>query len=232
MPLNGARNGTGTMRAITPIFMISVIVCALVPACCANAEMLEGDVWNVGSVFAAGTQCEMKGYITQGQTTPLMAQFLQRVPAIDSERFRDGYQQGLKRTAIYSKNYSRWVSFPLTAEGCSQVQYAITQYKLGMAAIKDNGAQHLTGGDRAQFIAGAANSCMSGYGKDELTSQVPRPLFEKYCQCYASGLADRASKNDLQGDDSPVMKSIIAAESKRCYAAMKEEAMRNYLNRN
>ena len=77
------------MRAISPIAVVALL--ALVQAPKVHAEMPVGDAWNVGSVFAAGTQCEMKGYITQGKTTPLMAQFLQRVPTIDGERFRDGY---------------------------------------------------------------------------------------------------------------------------------------------
>ena len=47
----------------------------------AHAEMSEGDAWNVGSVFAAGTQCEMKGYMKQRQTMPLVARVFQRIPS-------------------------------------------------------------------------------------------------------------------------------------------------------
>jgi hypothetical protein len=192
----------------------------------ARAEMPEGDAWNTGSVFAAGTQCEMKGYMAQGQTTPLMVRYMQRLPAIDAEGLRDGYQQGLKRTAIYSKNNNGWFPYPLTAEGCSKIQFAITQYKIALATIVEGEAGHLTGSNRAQFVAGVADKCMSGYGKDERTSQIPRPFFEKYCQCYANGLADRASMNDLKEDNEAVMQPIIDAETKRCYAEIKAEAIR------
>jgi len=104
----------------------------------AQANIPEGDVWNTGSVFAAGTQCEMKGFMAQGQTVPLLAHLLQGISTKDGQRINDGYHEGLKRTAIYSKNFGRWVPYPLTAEGCSQVQYAITQYKAGLDTIDSN----------------------------------------------------------------------------------------------
>jgi len=67
--------------------------------------------------LAAGTKCEMKGYMKQGQTTSVMTTILQGFPRIDSERIRDGYQEGLHRTAIYSKIKSNWFPYKLTDEG-------------------------------------------------------------------------------------------------------------------
>jgi hypothetical protein len=213
------------------IAMIAMTSLWTLQASKAHAEMSESDAWNVGSVFAAGTMCEMKGYITQGQTTPLMTLFLLRVPAIDGERIRDGYQQGLKRTAVYSKDHG-WVSYPLTADGCSKVQYAITQYKIGFDTVIRNEAQHLTGADRASFVVGVANACLRKYDADKkVNPAIPRPLVEQYCRCYANGLADRASKSELKSEDPTIMDPIIQAARKPCYAEMKEEA-RKYLGPN
>jgi hypothetical protein len=125
--INEPQETEDVMRVISLICMIAMTTLLVNPT---RAEMAEGDAWNVGSVFAAGSQCEMKGYITQGQVTPLMALYIQSLSAIDGQRLSDGYQEGLRRTATYSKNLGRWNSIRITAEYCSQVQYGITQYKL------------------------------------------------------------------------------------------------------
>ena len=66
---------------------------------------------------------------------PLAARLLQRISKLDRQHIDEGYHEGMKRTAIYSKSFGRWASYPLTAEGCSQVQYAITQYKKAFDTI-------------------------------------------------------------------------------------------------
>jgi hypothetical protein len=100
---------------------------------------------------------------------------------------------------------------------------------MALSAINDAWAQYLTGTDRASFVAGAANSCMHGYGSDD-TSVVPKPLFERYCRCYANGLADRVSWSDLKANNPSVMRPIIQAEGRRCYDEIKAEAMRKFLD--
>jgi len=102
---------------------------------------------------------------------------------------------------------------------------------IALSAIGDGQAQYLSGADRASFVAGAANSCMRGYGSGD-TSVIPRPLFEQYCRCYANGLADRASMDDLKANNPAVMRPIIKAEGTRCYNEIKVEALRKSLERN
>jgi len=89
-------------------------------------------------------------------------------------------------------------------------------------------AQYLTGADRAQFIAGAVNSCIAGYGRGD-TGVIPRPFFEQYCRCYANGVADRVPASDLEND--AVADPIARAESRRCYNAIKEEALQTLQKR-
>jgi hypothetical protein len=96
---------------------------------------------------------------------------------------------------------------------------------MALSAISDAWAQYYTGTDRASFVAGAANSCIRGYGSGD-TSVIPKPLFERYCQCYANGLADRAPMSDLKANNPAVMRPIIQAEGRRCYDEIKAESMR------
>jgi predicted RecA/RadA family phage recombinase len=190
----------------------------------ARAEMAEGDAWNVGSVFAAGTQCEARGHIPQGQVTPLMVRAIQRIPTKDGERIRDGYQEGLKRTAIYSKNFGRWMPFPLTADGCKQVQYAVTQYKT-MFDMVDTGnstdGTGLKGAARSSFVAEATNACLREHARDPVP--LPATSINQYCQCYANGVADRVSEGQMRAQETmdakeqaAAMRPIVQAAAKAC----------------
>ena len=93
-------------------------------------------------------------------------------------------------------------------------------------------AQVLTGAERAQFIAGATDSCVRGRDKDPEMQIIPAPYFARYCSCYAAGLADRASWTDLRNDNQRVLAPIINEVSKACYAMIKAAAMQELQNRN
>jgi uncharacterized protein len=99
-------------------------------------EKGQGDAWNTGSVFAAGLACEQKGFIREGQAVTLMAISMQRMPSMYAEHIRDGYREGLERSAIYSSKSERWLTYNLTRETCGQVEFALKQYKTGFDAIK------------------------------------------------------------------------------------------------
>lgn len=120
-----------TAAALRKIVMtLSALVC--VPNM-AWAAMPEGDGWNIGSVFAMAHQCEMRNFMVQGQTTPLMTMLLSRIAPQEQEYIRFGYQEGLKQSALYSNNGKRWVPVPMDAKACSTVQYTIDQYKAAAA---------------------------------------------------------------------------------------------------
>jgi hypothetical protein len=194
----------------------------------AHAEMPEGDARNVGSVFAAGTQCETSGYMPQGQVTPLIVRAIQHLPSIDSKRIREGYQEGLKRRAIFSKNFNRWAPYPLTAEGCKQVQYAIKQYKIAFDMIDDTVGNDnkvgLVGPARSSFVKGVADSCLREQNRKPLP--ISASSVAQYCKCYANGLADRLSVSQLNAQEKmgerergAAMKPIVESAAKPCVAA-------------
>jgi hypothetical protein len=92
--------------------------------------MPEPDAWNIGSVLAAGTRCEQKNFIPQGQTTPLMGALFSKITPAEQQFVRAGYLEGGKREAIYSISRSGWFPVPLTPDACRTVQYTLDQYKM------------------------------------------------------------------------------------------------------
>jgi uncharacterized protein len=102
----------------------------------APPEVPEGDAWNTGSVFAAGNQCELKGLMSQNQTTPLMASIMKRVASSYALGIRTGYEEGLKRSAVYSRNAGTWVSININQETCRQIAYAVNQYRIIYDTLK------------------------------------------------------------------------------------------------
>lgn len=86
-------------------------------------------------------------------------------------------------------------------------------------------AQHLTGTDRAAFVSSTAAGCMRRYGQDG-TDVIPKPLFERYCQCYANGLADKLTANEIRAENPSVTRPVIQSEGRRCYEDIKAEALR------
>jgi hypothetical protein len=209
------------------VYLLLLIQCPM-----AYAQISDGDGWNTGSLFAAGTQCETKGYMAQGQVTPLLTITLRDVHPTLAAAVTRGYQEGLRRHAIYYKNSDRWVAYQLTKEICSQIQNAVSQYNLAFKTIKEgSSSKYLAGEERAAFIARTTNGCMRDYGRDG-TGVIPKPLFEKYCQCYANGLADNAAASDIKSENNSVMDPIVKAQATRCYAEIKQEALQNNLRKN
>lgn len=92
-------------------------------------------------------------------------------------------------------------------------------------------AQYLAGKDRADFIAGSTNSCLRGYGKGD-TGVILRPLFEHYCQCYSTGIANRLTAAQIKAEDPATINPVIQEEGRRCYQIIKDEAIKQHQRRN
>ena len=94
-----------------------------------------------------------------------------------------------------------------------------------LGSIQLSSAQHLTGADRALFIASALKACVGAYGKGG-SLLIAKPLFHRICDCAAKGVADRISVPDLINEDdnadlSKENKTIADEEADRCYDAVK-----------
>jgi hypothetical protein len=187
-----------------PILLVSIFSVAMTFNGLYAQTRDEGDAWNSGSVFAAGLQCEARGLMDQGQTTVVLALTMQRLPSTYAEQIRNGYQEGLKRSAIYSKNAGgRWIPFTLTQENCKQVDYAVKQYKIAVDAIRNEQRQNtnvgLTGETRAQFVAGTTNGCLRDNERDPVP--LSKATVAEYCRCYANAVADRVSPSELMAQE-------------------------------
>ena len=84
---------------------------------------------NIGSTMAAGALCEQKGWIEKYRVMKYMNFFQSNVSEKVWEKFNYGYQNGIKKIAVYSKNHKKWVKFNLTKKFCqSDIDYAIGSY--------------------------------------------------------------------------------------------------------
>jgi hypothetical protein len=95
-----------------------------------------------------------------------------------------------------------------------------------LLAPNNGWTQYLTGTDRSSFVEGAINGCMRPKNTDPLTAAVPMDLFAEYCRCYANGVADRVSINDLKANNRAVTDPIGRDVTKVCYEAMKSAAIK------
>jgi hypothetical protein len=89
-----------------------------------------------GSALAAGTLCETKGLIREGQTTALMAFVMQRAPSMAAQQLRAAYQEALGRSSLYSAKDSRWLPFTVTPENCAIVDSALKQVKTAFDTLR------------------------------------------------------------------------------------------------
>ena len=89
-----------------------------------------------GSALAAGTLCETKGFIREGQTAPVLAFVMQRAPSMVAQQLHGAYEEAFKRSSVYSSKDSRWLPFAVTRENCGKVEPALKQTKTAFEALK------------------------------------------------------------------------------------------------
>ena len=107
----------------------------------------------------------------------------------------------------------------------------LTKLTLGLLfcalSINEGVAQYLTGAERDAFVGGAMSTCLRGLGM-AAAAQIPLPLFQQYCRCYAAALADHVTIKDLEDDNPAILQPVFQAESKRCFENMKDERTNNH----
>jgi hypothetical protein len=59
----------------------------------------------------------------------------------------------------------------------------------------------LTGATRDSFVDLTARSCTESQVSAPANANIPEPVLERYCTCYAKGMADRLSESRLHGLD-------------------------------
>lgn len=87
----------------------------------------------------------------------------------------------------------------------------------------------LTGATRDAFVGAAIRTCNARQLNARESASIAKPLLNSYCACYANGLADRMSENDLLANKSLTeseklarMKPAIDAASSQCMAEVGE----------
>jgi hypothetical protein len=113
-----------------------------------------------------------------------------------------------------------------TGMGVSHAAITLAWPLYWLQETKPAEAQHLTGAVRTEGITSIKKSCMGEYERKN-SDKVPRWFADKYCQCYAEGLLDTLSADELKNADSPRANTAIKEIGTRCYQNLKDEAMRN-----
>jgi hypothetical protein len=87
--------------------------------------------------------------------------------------------------------------------------------------FRDRDRIGLTGDFRDRFIRGFSRSCVA----DPASADVPKPILENYCTCFAKGTADRMSKrlaSEVQANPQNASE-LLKAEIEASYPPCAEE---------
>lgn len=87
---------------------------------------------NLGSVLAAGLRCEMDGFMEPGLTVELFRAIRHQNP-ISYIYVQTGYEEGLRRKAVYSKLHRIWVEAQVTKDACEDIGFAISTFEQVLA---------------------------------------------------------------------------------------------------
>ena len=63
--------------------------------------------------------------------------------------------------------------------------------------VMENDIEALTGRTRSEFVEAAAATCVKSQNNAPENKNISVSIISQYCNCYASGLADRVSPNEL-----------------------------------
>jgi hypothetical protein len=139
----------------------------------------------------------------------------------------DGQELSRSNLAGYSTVMYSWTnSNGSNMNAMFQNDRLINKAQFSLPETAPESEQHLTAATLSKGVAEITKSCIATYGEGQ-TGTVSRPLYEKFCGCYAETLLDRLSPSELKDLDSPLAKSATTEAGKRCYKVVKDEEMRN-----
>jgi hypothetical protein len=86
-----------------------------------------------------------------------------------------------------------------------------------IATAKDGLAQQLSGPARSMLVESTMGSCERGKNARPSTAAVQASVWTEYCRCFANGVADRFSLDDLKApSDTARLTPISQAAEKAC----------------
>lgn len=83
--------------------------------------------------------------------------------------------------------------------------------KYGQQWLRNNDPG-LTGTVRSSFVESAVDSCVATQSNDPASKGISLSLISQYCNCYANGLADRVSNNELKAVATAGTPTILQAK--------------------
>ena len=87
--------------------------------------------------------------------------------------------------------FIKWIAGPIV------FGLAFFAIKYGVQWIR-NDHQGLTGANRSAFVEGAVGACLKKQKDDPINKGISDLLISQYCNCYANGMADIVSVNELK----------------------------------
>jgi hypothetical protein len=87
--------------------------------------------------------------------------------------------------------FRKWIVGPIA------FGLAIFAVKYGQHWLRDNDPG-LTGTVRSSFVESAIATCVKKQDEDPANKGISPSIISQYCNCYANGLADRVSNNELK----------------------------------
>jgi hypothetical protein len=95
-----------------------------------------------------------------------------------------------------------------------------------LSPVSRTEAQYLAGKDRADFIAGVLSSCNADQRKTADMANIPGPIIDQMCRCFASGLADRLTAAQLRAENESVTQPVVKSTMRACYETIKSDIIR------
>ena len=118
------------------------------------------------------------------------------------------------------EKFLKWGAVPLALV----VAFFVSRYSNDIFGTSDTG---LDASARARFVDSTAQACLRAQNSDPAGKAFSPDVIDRYCHCYANGMADRLSDDDLKAlatmekaARASKMQPMIEAASAPCLKAL------------
>jgi len=94
-------------------------------------------------------------------------------------------------SAASIERFLKWGAVPLALV----VAFFVSRYSDDIFGTSDTG---LAATARARFVDSTAQACLQAQNSDPASKAFSPVVIDQYCHCYANGIADRLSDDDLK----------------------------------